>query len=236
MRPLLHTTGNLQSPFLWMSYYLPNMGIYIYHLTQRITELRLNPCFELSGQFNFPNHASQYADLLILLYTVTRHTIWKIRNTARFENKTVDSDKIIHRIKQTLRHRYSCKTSKTKPIYENTLRRLCTALWWKKLLPKCESPTRSETPCNTFVRNPHFLHRTSIPPIFRHTLVDDVIGINSHKYSDYCQFNYPHQNPTKQMQTTRPLVSASPLHFDSKKLAANVVKQITRASAYWVFY
>jgi len=104
------------------------MWEYIYHLTQRITGLRLNPCFELSVQFNFPNHASQYTDLLILLYTVTRHIIWKIRNTARFENKTVDSDKIIQRIKQTLRYRYSCETRKTKPMYESTLRRICTAI------------------------------------------------------------------------------------------------------------
>ena len=97
---------------------------YIYHLTQRITGLRLNPCFELSVhsvQFNFPNHASQNTDLLIILYTVTRHTIWKIRNTARFENKTVDSDKIIQRIKQTLRYRYSCETRRTKPIYESPI-------------------------------------------------------------------------------------------------------------------
>ena len=63
------------------------MWEYIYHLTQRITGLRLNPCFELSVQFNFPNHASQYTDLLILLYTVTRHTNWKSRNTARLKIK-----------------------------------------------------------------------------------------------------------------------------------------------------
>jgi len=65
-----------------------------------------------------------------------------------------------------------------------------------------------------------------------------LIGINSHKWYLWqstpttANKNYPHQNPTKQMQTTRPLVSASPLHFDSQKLAANVVKQITRASAH----
>jgi len=129
---------------------------YIYHLTQRITGLRLNPCFELSVQFNFPNHASHYSDILILLYTVTRHTISKIRNTARFGNKTVDSDKIIQRIKQTLRHRYSCETRKTKPIYESTLCRICAALWWKKLLPKYESPTQSETPARLSCEIPTF--------------------------------------------------------------------------------
>ena len=79
------------------------MGIYISpHPTNNGTQIK-PVLFELSVQFDFPNHASQYTDLPILLYTVTRHTIWKRHNTARFENKTVDSDKIIQRIKQTLR-------------------------------------------------------------------------------------------------------------------------------------
>jgi len=69
-------------------------------------------------------------------------------------------------------------------------------------------------------------------------LVLILIGINSHKWYLWqstpttANKTYPHQNPTKQMQITRPLVSASPLHFDSQNLAANVVKQITRASSY----
>jgi len=107
---------------------VPPAWEYVMNLIQRTTRLYLTPSNELCVRFNFPNYATRFTDQLILIYTVTRHAIWKTRNAARFENKTTNSGTIIQRIQQTLRYRHSYEIRKNNSIYENTLRQLCAAL------------------------------------------------------------------------------------------------------------
>ena len=101
---------------------------YITNLTQRTTRLSLTPSNDLCAKFNLPKSAIPFTDQLTLLYTITRHTIWKLRNAARFENKNVNFGMMIKRIQQALRYRYTYEKRKTKSIHENTLRQLCAAL------------------------------------------------------------------------------------------------------------
>lgn len=88
----------------------------------------MKPTPELCIQFNFPQQITQHTDLLVLLYTITRHIIWKARNSACFDEKTVNPSGILKMLNRAIKHRVANEKRKRTSPYERTLNKLSNTL------------------------------------------------------------------------------------------------------------
>jgi len=97
---------------------------YISDIIKRITGAQLKPTSELCIQFNFPQQVAQHTDLLVLLYTMTRHTIWKARNAVRFDGHTLNPGGIRKMLNKALKYRIANEKRKNTSPYQETLNKL----------------------------------------------------------------------------------------------------------------
>ena len=68
-----------------------------------------------------PKQEKPYTEYIVLLVTISKHTLWKIRNQVRYERKQNTHRKAIARIKQSVKYRLTLESKREIPVNEGIL-------------------------------------------------------------------------------------------------------------------
>lgn len=127
MRLLPNVQEHFEHLFLECSTVTP-VWKYVGDLIKRRTGVNVKSTVELCLKCKFPNNVTLHTDLLVLLYAIPKHSIWKARNSILFDHKTINHTGITQMIKRSIRYRSTCEKPKPDSAYEETLDKLCTLL------------------------------------------------------------------------------------------------------------
>ena len=75
-----------------------------------------------------PKQEKPYTEHIVLLITIGKHTLWKIRNQVRYEGKQITHRKAIARIKQSVKYRLTLGSKREIPVNEGILQQITDAL------------------------------------------------------------------------------------------------------------
>jgi len=68
-----------------------------------------------------PKQEKPYTEHIVLLITIGKHTLWKIRNQICYDGKQITHRKAIARIKQSVKNRLTLESKREMPVNEGIL-------------------------------------------------------------------------------------------------------------------